>query len=46
MPSIPVVSPEQSAAWDQLAVAAGIELATLMESAGRAVAAVLTERYA
>jgi ADP-dependent NAD(P)H-hydrate dehydratase / NAD(P)H-hydrate epimerase len=46
MPSIPVVSPEQSAAWDQRAVASGIELATLMESAGRAAAAVLTERYA
>jgi NAD(P)H-hydrate epimerase len=46
MPPIPVVSPEQSAAWDQRAVTAGIELATLMESAGRAVAAVLAERYA
>jgi NAD(P)H-hydrate epimerase len=46
MPPLPVVSPEQSATWDQQAVAAGIDLATLMESAGRAVAAVLAERYA
>src|SRR4051812_160972 len=43
---IPVITPEQSKSWDQRAVAAGIELATLMETAGRAVAAVLTERYA
>jgi hydroxyethylthiazole kinase-like uncharacterized protein yjeF len=43
---IPVLSPDQSKAWDQLAVSAGIELATLMESAGRAVAVVLSERYA
>src|SRR4051794_12319806 len=46
MPPLPVVSPEQSATWDQQAVAAGIDLATLMESAGRAVAAVLAARYA
>ena len=46
MPSIPVLSPEQSNAWDQLAVSAGIELATLMETAGRAVTAVLADRYA
>jgi NAD(P)H-hydrate epimerase len=43
--NIPVLSPEQSKSWDQRAVAAGIELATLMETAGRAVAVVLTERY-
>ena len=43
---IPVLSPRQSASWDQKAVAAGIDLATLMESAGRAAAAVLAERYA
>jgi hydroxyethylthiazole kinase-like uncharacterized protein yjeF len=46
MPSIPVLSPEQSNAWDQLAVSAGIELGTLMEAAGRAVSAVLADRYA
>jgi len=46
MPSIPVLSPEESNAWDQLAVSAGIELATLMETAGRAVTAVLADRYA
>src|SRR5215208_2262619 len=43
---IPVLTPEQSKSWDQRAVAVGIELATLMETAGRAVAVVLTERYA
>jgi hydroxyethylthiazole kinase-like uncharacterized protein yjeF len=46
MPPIPVISPQQSATWDQRAVAAGIDLATLMESAGRAAAAVLADRYA
>jgi ADP-dependent NAD(P)H-hydrate dehydratase / NAD(P)H-hydrate epimerase len=45
-PTIPVLSPEQSNAWDQLATSAGIELATLMESAGRAVTVVLADRYA
>ncbi len=43
---LPVLSPAQSSAWDQKAVAAGIELATLMETAGRSVAAVLGDRYA
>jgi NAD(P)H-hydrate epimerase len=43
---IPVLSPRQSASWDQRAASAGIELATLMESAGRAVAAVIADRYA
>jgi hydroxyethylthiazole kinase-like uncharacterized protein yjeF len=42
---LPVLSPEQSAAWDSQAEAAGIGLATLMETAGRAVAAVLADRY-
>jgi NAD(P)H-hydrate epimerase len=42
---IPVLTPEQSNSWDQLAAGAGVELATLMESAGRAVATVLAERY-
>jgi hydroxyethylthiazole kinase-like uncharacterized protein yjeF len=44
--SLPVLSPLQSSAWDQKAVAAGIELATLMECAGRSVAAVIWDRYA
>jgi ADP-dependent NAD(P)H-hydrate dehydratase / NAD(P)H-hydrate epimerase len=43
---IPVLSPDQSAAWDARAVADGLALATLMETAGRAVAAVLADRYA
>jgi NAD(P)H-hydrate epimerase len=43
---IPVLTPEQSKAWDQRAVSAGVELATLMETAGRAVAVVLADRYA
>jgi ADP-dependent NAD(P)H-hydrate dehydratase / NAD(P)H-hydrate epimerase len=46
MSTIPVLSPEQSNAWDKRSIAAGVELATLMESAGRAVAAVLVDRYA
>lgn len=43
---IPVLTPEQSNHWDRQAVAAGIELAALMENAGRAVAMVLADRYA
>jgi len=43
---LPVLSPDQSSAWDQTAEAAGISLATLMESAGRAAAAVLARRFA
>jgi ADP-dependent NAD(P)H-hydrate dehydratase / NAD(P)H-hydrate epimerase len=46
MPQLPVLSPEQSAAWDASAVANGVALATLMECAGRATAAVLAARYA
>jgi NAD(P)H-hydrate epimerase len=46
MPLLPVLSPEQANSWDQRAVAAGLELATLMESAGRAVATIVAERYA
>lgn len=42
---IPILSPEQSSAWDRAAEAAGISLATLMESAGRAVAAAICARY-
>ena len=43
---LPILTPEQSAAWDHKAVAAGVELATLMECAGRAVVAVLAPRFA
>ena len=46
MPSLPVFSPDQSAAWDASAVDGGVALATLMECAGRAAAAVLAARYA
>ncbi len=42
---LPILTPEQSAAWDKAAADAGIELATLMETAGRAVAAVIAARY-
>ncbi len=42
---IPVLTPEQSNNWDRLAVSAGVELATLMESAGRAAAVVMANRY-
>jgi len=42
---IPVVAPEQSAAWDQRAEAAGIAFATLMEVAGRSAAAVIAARF-
>ncbi|MGH7579145.1 MAG: NAD(P)H-hydrate epimerase, partial [Gemmatimonadales bacterium] len=41
---LPILTPDQSAAWDRKAAAAGVELATLMESAGRAVLAVLAAR--
>ena len=43
---IPVLTPEQANHWDSRAVSAGVELSTLMESAGRAVAAVIGTRYA
>ena len=43
---LPILTPDQSAAWDRKAAAAGIELATLMECAGRAVLAVMAPRYA
>jgi NAD(P)H-hydrate repair Nnr-like enzyme with NAD(P)H-hydrate epimerase domain len=43
---LPVLTPDQSSAWDRKAVAAGIELATLMECAGRGVLAALSPRFA
>ena len=45
MPSIPVLSPAESDAWDAQAERAGIARETLMESAGRACAAVIADRY-
>ncbi|MEO8295971.1 MAG: NAD(P)H-hydrate dehydratase, partial [Gemmatimonadota bacterium] len=45
MPLIPVLSPAQSKAWDDAAGRAGISLATLMETAGRSVVAVMARRY-
>ena len=44
MPVIPVVTPDQAKAWDQLAESSGRPLRTLMESAGRAVAQLVLER--
>ncbi len=43
---LPVLTPAQSAAWDARAERSGIALATLMESAGRAVAAILVRDLA
>ncbi len=43
--TLPVLSPEQSSDWDRRAEAAGISLATLMEGAGRAAAAVIAARH-
>ncbi|MBA3316776.1 MAG: NAD(P)H-hydrate dehydratase [Gemmatimonadales bacterium] len=43
---LPILTPQQSAAWDRRAADAGIQLATLMECAGRAVVAVLVPRFA
>jgi ADP-dependent NAD(P)H-hydrate dehydratase / NAD(P)H-hydrate epimerase len=42
---LPVLSPDQSAAWDRAAEAAGIALATLMDAAGRSAAQVLAGRF-
>lgn len=44
MPYIPVLSPDQSEAWDRQAEAAGIPRAVLMNAAGRAVAGVIATR--
>ena len=45
MPPIPVLSPDQSEAWDRQAEAAGISRATLMSAAGQAVASIVAMRY-
>jgi NAD(P)H-hydrate epimerase len=45
MQPLPVLTPDQAATWDRLAVTRGIDLGTLMECAGRAVAAVLAARH-
>ena len=42
---IPILTAQQAKAWDQRATSLGIELATLMECAGRATAGVLAERF-
>jgi hydroxyethylthiazole kinase-like uncharacterized protein yjeF len=45
MPPIPVLSPEQSSSWDRAAETAGTSLAALMETAGRACATVIAQRF-
>ncbi|MEK6687235.1 MAG: NAD(P)H-hydrate dehydratase [Gemmatimonadota bacterium] len=45
MTAIPILTPEQAAAWDQSAVRVGMAEATLMESAGRAVAQLAIHRF-
>jgi len=45
MPSIPILTPAQSAAWDARAEREGMALETLMENAGRGAAAVLLDRF-
>ena len=45
MPSIPVLSPAESEAWDAQAERAGIARETLMDAAGRAAAAVIARRF-
>lgn len=42
---LPILAPDQSAAWDQHASHHGVALATLMESAGRASAALVAARF-
>lgn len=46
MPSIPVLSPAESEAWDAQAERAGIAREMLMDAAGRAAAAVIARRFA
>jgi NAD(P)H-hydrate epimerase len=43
--TIPILSPEQSAAWDARAEREGMALESLMEAAGRGSAAVLLDRF-
>jgi|SRR5437868_1682681 len=43
--TIPILSPEQSTAWDARAEREGMALETLMEGAGRGSAAVLLDRF-
>jgi hydroxyethylthiazole kinase-like uncharacterized protein yjeF len=45
MPTIPILSPAESAAWDKRAEQEGIALEVLMENTGRGSAAVLLERF-
>ena len=45
-PTIPVLSPAESSAWDRRAEGQGIALAALMDRAGRGAAAVLLDRFA
>lgn len=44
-PTIPVLTPAESAAWDARAEREGMTLATLMENAGRGAAAVVLDRF-
>lgn len=43
---LPILTPDQSSAWDRTAAGAGIDQATLMECAGRAALAVFAARFA
>ncbi|MGH7584468.1 MAG: NAD(P)H-hydrate epimerase, partial [Gemmatimonadales bacterium] len=45
MTVLPVLTPEQSRAWDAATITAGRSIDVLMENAGRAVAAILLERF-
>lgn len=45
-PTIPILAPAESAAWDQRAEREGIGLESLMENAGRGAGAVLLDRFA
>ncbi|HVX88568.1 MAG TPA: NAD(P)H-hydrate dehydratase [Gemmatimonadales bacterium] len=44
-PTIPILTPAESAAWDQRAEREGMALESLMENAGRGTAAVLLDRF-
>lgn len=43
---LPILTPDQARAWDATAAAGGRTLGALMESAGRAIAPVLADRFA